>query len=150
MSIDPKTAYWTGALINMAFIASLLYAGVRAIRSRRVRRHKRFMLSAASLVGLFLVSYIVKLVFLGREQLELWSPADVWVLRFHEACIACMVLGGVVAVFQAFKLGLLSERSHEFGAARTRFHRRAGWTAIVGASLGILAAAWVLQGMYAR
>ena len=53
MSIDPKTAYWMGALINMAVIVSLLYAGARAIRRRRVRRHKRLMLSAASLVGLF-------------------------------------------------------------------------------------------------
>ncbi len=150
MSIDPKTAFWTGALINMAVIVSLLYAGARAIRRRRVQRHKRFMLSAASLVGLFLVSYVAKLVFLGREQLEFWSPADVWVLRFHEACIACMVLGGVVAILQAFKLGLPAQQSHEFGAARTRLHRRAGWTAIMGASLGILAAAWVLRGMLGR
>ena len=150
MNIDPKTAYWTGALINMAVIVSLLFGGAHAIRQRRVRRHKWFMLSAASLVGLFLASYFAKLVFLGREQLELWSRTDVWVLRFHEACIAGMVLGGAVAVFQAFKLGLPTQQSPEFGVSRTRFHRRAGWTAIVGASLGILAAAWVLQGMYAR
>ncbi len=145
-----KTAYWTGALINMVVIVGLLYAGARAIRRRQVRRHKRFMLSAASLVGLFLVSYVAKLLFLGREQLELWSPTYVWVLRFHEACIACMVLGGIVAIVQAFRLGLPTSPTHEFGAARTRFHRRAGWTAIVSASLGVLAAAWVLQGMYAR
>lgn len=150
MSIDPKTAYWMGALINMAVIVSLLYAGARAIRRRRVRRHKRLMLSAASLVGLFLVSYVVKLVFLGRERLEFWSATDVWVLRFHEACIACMVLGGAVAIIQAFKLGLPARQAHEFGAARTRLHRRAGWTAIMGASLGILAAAWVLRGMLGR
>lgn len=153
MGIDPKTAYWTGALVNMAVVFGLLLAGALAIRRGRVRLHRRFMLTAAALVGLFLLSYVGKLALLGREQLEFWSRSYVWTLRFHEACVAGLVIGGGVAIYQAVELNLIARESSPPG---TRLpdgihrHRRAGWTAIIGAGLGILSAAYVLQGMYAR
>ncbi len=152
MGIDPNTAYWTAALVNMAVITCLVVAGIRAIRRERVRTHRRLMLSAATLVGLFLLSYPGKLWLLGREQLELWSRSYVGVLRFHEACVAAMVIGGGIALGQALRLGLRGWEDRELDdlPKGTRLHRRAGWTAAVGASLGILAASYVLQGMYAR
>jgi uncharacterized membrane protein YozB (DUF420 family) len=153
MGIDPKTAYWTGALVNMGVVFALLLAGALAIRRGRVRLHKRCMLTAAALVGVFLLSYVGKLAFLGREQLELWSSSYVWTLRFHEACVAGLVIGGGVAIYQAVKLNLFARESSPPGTSLpegTHRHRRAGWTAIVGAGLGILSAAYILQGMYVR
>ena len=149
MAIDPKTAYWTGALGNMDVILSLLFSGLRAIRSGRVQRHLRLMISAVALVGLFLLSYPAKLAFLGREQLELWSRLHVWVLRFHELCVFCLVVGGGFAVYRALSLGLRTLEA-PLREIDTRGHRRAGWTAIVGGSLGILSAAYILHGMYTR
>ncbi len=153
MGIDPKTAYWTGALVNMAVVFGLVLAGALAIRRGRVRLHRRFVLTAAGLVGLFLLSYVVKLALLGREQLELWSRSYVWTLRFHEACVASLVIGGGVAIYQAVKLNLFARESSLPGTSLpegTHRHRRAGWTAIIGAGLGILSATYILQGMYAR
>jgi len=42
------------------------------------------MKTAGALIGLFLVSYFVKVFALGREALELWEPRYVHVLRFHD------------------------------------------------------------------
>lgn len=151
--IDAGTAYWTGALANMTVIVGLLVAGVGAIRRRRVRAHKRFMLCAATLVGLFLVSYVLKIALLGREQLELWSRSYIWVLRLHEACIACLLAGGATAFVQALRLRFHTLREPpppEQLPQGARLHRRAGWIATVGAGLGILTAGYVLQGMYGR
>ncbi len=147
--MDPKVAYWTAAWINMALISGLAVSGVRHARRGDYARHRRRMLAAASFVGLFLFSYVFKLMSLGREPLELWSRTDVSVLRFHELCIAALVLGGATALTIALRRGMPllgsehRERTH-------RRHRRAGWTALVGAVLGVLSASWVLFGMYAR
>lgn len=147
--MDPKVAYWTGAWINMALVVAFVLAGVRQARRGDYARHRTRMLAATSLVGLFLLSYVVKLMLLGREQLELWSRMHVSVLRFHELCVAALVLGGGVALTLALWRGMplagseRRERTH-------RRHRRAGWTALVGAVLGVISASWVLFGMYAR
>lgn len=147
--MDPKVAYWTGAWLNMLAIVGLAALGVRNARRGNYAQHRRCMLGAASLVGLFLASYVVKLIVLGREQLELWPRVDVYVLRFHELCVATLVLGGGYALGLALRRGMpvaagdLRERTH-------LWHRRAGRAAVTGMALGLLSASWVLWGMYAR
>lgn len=140
---DPKLAYWTAALANMLAIVALAVVAVRRIRRREILGHRRLMLSAASLVALFLVSYLAKVALLGREQLELWDPRYVWTLRFHETCVAAMVIAGSRALWLGAKTGFRD-------AARARSHRRAGWTAVVSALLGLASAGYVLLGMYER
>jgi uncharacterized membrane protein YozB (DUF420 family) len=98
---------------------------------------------AASLVGLFLASYVVKLFALGREQLELWDPRYVNTLRFHETCVAVMVLAGARALWLGAKTGFDDP-------ARARSHRIAGRTALVSALLGFASASYVLFGMFER
>ena len=71
---DPKLVYWTLALANMLAIVALATVAVRRVRRREIAGHRRLMLAAASLVALFLVSYVAKVWLLGREQLELWEP----------------------------------------------------------------------------
>ena len=147
-NLDPKLAYWTGALVNMALIVWLAASGVRLARRGDYVRHRTRMLGAASLVGLFLASYLFKVLVLGREQLSLWSRTDVWVLRFHELCIAVFVIGGATALAIALRRGMpLASPERE---ATHRRHRRAGWAAVIGVVLGLLSATWVLSGMYAR
>ncbi len=153
--MSPGLWYWSGALLNMALVVGCLWCGVRAVRRQEVARHRRFMLTAVALVGLFIVSYGLKLTLLGREALELWSGRDVWVLRFHEACIAAMLLGGGTALTLALRLGFpiedpSSRPDPERVRSRIRLHHRAGWTAVGAATLGIASAAAVLFGMFAR
>lgn len=154
-ALSPGVWYWSLALVNMALVVGCLWRGVLAIRRHEVARHRRFMLTAVTLVALFIVSYVFKLALLGREALELWSAREVWVLRFHEACIAAMLLGGGTALTLALRLGLpiedpSSRPEPERVRARIRLHHRAGWTAVSAATLGIASAAAVLFGMFAR
>jgi uncharacterized membrane protein YozB (DUF420 family) len=146
--LDPKVAYWTGAWINMLGIVGLTFAGVRHARRADYELHRRRMLQAVGLVILFLVSYPVKLALLGRESLELWHAGYVFVLRFHELCVAAMILGGGYGLAIALRRGMpMTTPDH----ARThRRHRLAGRSAIVGAVAGVLTAGAVLFGMYAR
>jgi len=143
MVLDPKLIYWTAALANMVAILCLAVVGVRRVRRREIAGHRRLMLTAAALVGLFLVSYLAKVGWLGREQLELWDARYVWTLRFHETCVLVMVLAGLRAIWLGAKTGFSDP-------LRARSHRRAGRTALVAAGLGVTSAAYVLFGMYER
>jgi uncharacterized membrane protein YozB (DUF420 family) len=143
----PKLAYWTWAFANMLLLVGLASFGVRRARAGRIAAHRRFMLGAAALVALFVVSYAAKLVALGREPLHAWEPRYVAALRVHEACIAVMLAAGALALWQARSGGFARSVPPR---ARTRLHRAAGWTALAAGLLGIATAAVVLAGMYQR
>lgn len=153
--MDPKLAFWTWALVVLGAAVVFTVLGVRQIRRRRVRSHQRMMLTAGSLVLLFLISYVFKLILLGRERLDLWSAADRGVLYVHELCVAAMLLGGGYALWRALRFrgslpsGALLPPDENPSRARIA-HRRAGWVAVVGSILGIATASLVLAGMYAR
>jgi len=153
--MDPKVVYWTCALLNMAGVVALALAGVRARRRGDIERHRRCMLAAAALVLLFLLSYPVKLVWLGREEMAQWSSGAVLILRIHETFIFLMLVAGGLAGWRARQLRRTRNATRDPGdppapAGVARWHRRAGWTAVVSALLAFLAAAAVLAGMYQR
>jgi putative membrane protein len=153
--MDPKVIYWTGALVNMGLLTGFAIAGVRQVRRGQVRRHRRSMTIAASLVVLFIASYAVKLALLGREDLGTWSAAARHTLRFHELCVLAMVLSGVTALVLARRLRATRLVSEAPDAplpdpATHRRHKRAGRVAVIGAVLGFASAMLVLAGMYAR
>jgi uncharacterized membrane protein YozB (DUF420 family) len=153
--MDPKTAYWTGAFVNMVVIVALAFRGVAKIRRGDIAGHRRAMLAAASLVGLFVASYVVKLFVLGREDLAVWSPGAVTTLRVHELCVLTMLVAGSVAGVRAWQMrawvdARMGSVVRPEAPVQLRAHRRAGWTAVLGAVLGVLTAAAVLAGMYAR
>ncbi len=153
MTPDPKILYWTGALANFFAVVVFALLGVRRIRARAVRAHRRLMVTAASLVGLFLVSYLLKVSFLGREELGLWSSGRVAVLYLHETCILIMLLAGATAGYHAFRFrrSLPADPMlppEDSARGRRRWHRRAGWTAVVASALAFVTAVFVLVGMY--
>ena len=152
MAVDAKVAYWTAALLNMAAAVGCALVGLRRIRRGEVAGHQRAMKTAALLVVLFLISYLLKVEALGRERLDLWEPRFVAVLRMHETFVGAMVVAGALALGLASGLGLLAigraaPARRSLGA---RVHRAAGWTAIASCALGVATAAYVLYGMYAR
>jgi uncharacterized membrane protein YozB (DUF420 family) len=111
------------------------------------------MLTSASLVGLFLVSYVIKAIVLGREDRSLWSQASLWTLYVHEACVAVMLVAAGIALMRARRFGPLRDSAPPAPEARERgrrVHRRAGRVAVSASVLALLTAAGVLAGMYAR
>lgn len=153
--MDPKFLFWCGALLNMAAMFGFVANGVRQIRRGRVEAHRRSMVTATALVALFLGAYVVKSGFLGREDFSLWSVAAIWNLRIHESCVLVMLLAGGVALQRAWRMRGTRRVTRDPADAPTpeaalRWHRRAGWTVVVSAALGLLTACFVLAGMYLR
>jgi uncharacterized membrane protein YozB (DUF420 family) len=150
--MDPKLVFWCAALANLALIVAFALTGVQAVRRGDVRAHRRRMLISASLVGLFLVSYLVKVAVLGREDRSLWTPLDRGVLYVHETFVVLMLGGGGFAAWRAwrFRLGPAFALPRDGALPGARTHRRAGWVAVVGAALAFVTAGGVLAGMFAR
>jgi uncharacterized iron-regulated membrane protein len=108
---------------------------------------------AASLVGLFLVSYMVKLPVLGREDRSLWSTFELWTLYTHELCIFAMLVAGAVAALRARRFGEIRDGPNPAPEAEERdrrLHRIAGRIAVISSLFALLTAAAVLTGMYSR
>ena len=153
--MDPKLLFWTGALANMALIVALAAWGVRQRRRGDVPGHRRSMLLAAALVALFVAAYGVKVALLGREAVHSWSRSAVWILRVHELCVAFMLGGGILAARRGLTLHRTRNATRDPAdpvapAGMARWHRRAGWTAVVASILGLVTAGFVLAGMYRR
>ena len=81
--MDLKVIYWTIAWLNLLILSLFALSGVQQVRKGQVARHRRSMLTAVWLVVAFVVSYVFKLIFLGREDLDTWSSVDVWTLRIQ-------------------------------------------------------------------
>jgi uncharacterized membrane protein YozB (DUF420 family) len=153
--MDPKVLFWTGALGLMAGVVAVAVAGVRRRRRGDLPGHRRAMLAAAALVGIFLAAYVLKVALLGHERVAEWSERDRLILRVHESCIAVMLAAGSVAGFRAWRLrrtrnATLDPADPPAPAALARWHRRAGWTAVVAAAAGWVTALLMLIGMYQR
>lgn len=157
-AMTPALAYWTWAFLNMLVALALALSGVRRARSRDFAGHRKRMRTAAMLVVLFVVSYPVKLLFLGREPVDTWESHHVWILRFHELCVALMLIGGAVALRMGGRIGVAPGRARSEavgdGAERSeavrRLHRRFGRTAVIAGLFGVATAFYVLAGMYER
>jgi uncharacterized membrane protein YozB (DUF420 family) len=153
--MDPKVLYWTGALANMLLITALAVRGAGQVKRGEIPAHRRSMLACVALVVAFLVSYALKVVFLGREHLDVWSSLYVNTLRFHETCVLVMVIGGGVALHRARAMRGTRNRTREAAdpaapSAVVSLHHRSGRVAIVALVLAVLSAAVVLFGMYSR
>ena len=147
--------FWSLALVTLGATVACAIHGVRRIRAKDVAGHKRMMTSASSLIGLFLVAYVVKVVMLGHEDKSAWTQLDYTILYTHEMGIAGLLLGGIVALYRAWwfrgRLGanlVLPPESDPL--AGRAWHRRAGYTAVVGGAIAFATAVAVLTRMFIR
>jgi len=154
-SVDARLWFWTASFLNMTLIVLLASLAIRSVRRGQVERHRRLMLASVLLTTSFLAGYAGKLLVLGRENMALWSPTDVTILRVHETFVLLMVLGGSVALFRARSLRDTRNRTRRPSdppapTELVRSHRRAGWTAVLGVGCAWALAGAVLLGMYRR
>lgn len=153
--MDLKVAYWTAAWINLLVLSFFALSGVQQVRKGQFARHRRSMLTAVWLVVFFVVSYVIKLALLGREDLTIWSTAAIWTLRIHELCIAVMLIAGITALVRGnriAKTSLLSDApdAPALDPDQRLKHRQAGRAAVLAMVLALISAGCVLLGMYAR
>lgn len=141
--MDAKLWFWVAALGWTSLFLTLAMLGRRAILQGDVERHRRLMHRVMALVAIFLVSYVLKVVFLGKEDLTLWSTLDLWVLYTHESFVLLMVVAGLTARFQA-------RFYPDWAADPRRRHRWAGRVAIVAGLCGLATAVLVVIGMVRR
>ena len=140
--MNAALAFWTGSLfLFAAMLASALLAW-RHVRRGRIDLHRRWINTAIILLVLFLTSYVVKVLLLGKENLATWSPGSLFILRLHETVVLLMLLSGGTARFLARRVGK--------GEEAPPWHRWCGRTAILSGIAAFLTATMVLVGMYQR
>ncbi len=139
--------YWSGALINLGVATGCAFLGWREIRRGRREIHRKWMNAAVILVLAFLVSYPLKLIFLGKEDLLLWSHMDVTILRIHETFVLLMVLSGGAARWLARRLRV---GGSQVSSQWKGWHRWCGRMALGCSAGGLLTAALILLGMVRR
>ena len=150
---DAKLIYWTGSFVNFALVVGCAVAGVRRVRSGNVTGHRRMMRASVALVGLFLISYLLKVLLVGREDRAAWTDASLYILYEHECCIALMIIAAGVGLSRARRFGELRDgdvRAPEARDQDRRVHRIVGRVAVVASTMALLTAGGVLAGMFAR
>jgi len=99
--------------------AMLLLGGVRSIRRREARKHRRFMTGAVTASALFLVFYVVRFSLTGSHSFEGPEP----VRRIYLAVLFSHMILAAAVVPLVLRLILLLRRR------RFKAHRRlARWT----------------------
>jgi uncharacterized membrane protein YozB (DUF420 family) len=158
--MNPNLIFWAGALCDLGLAAVCISAGFLQIRAQNYIWHQRLMRAATVLIVIFLIGYVFKLVFLGKEDFSDWTPNDLLVLYIHESFMFVLILCGAAALYLQRKFvkaiehldappaGRVEFRSGEDRARR--WHRWLGRSAVIAALFGLLTAAVVLQGMYRR
>ena len=150
---DAMLLYWTGSFVNFALVVGCAVVGVRRVRRGNATGHRRMMRASAVLVGLFLVSYVLKVLLTGREDRSEWTDASLWMLYVHEACIASMLVAAGIGMTRARRFGRLRDGAVPAPEARERdrrIHRIAGRVALFAGAAALLTAGGVLAGMFAR
>ncbi|ULA63074.1 MAG: conserved membrane protein of unknown function [Nitrospira sp.] len=66
--MDVKSLLWYAVLASVTCAYFVALAGVRAAQSHDVRHHSRRMIIACTVVGIWLVAYVLKQALFGREQ----------------------------------------------------------------------------------
>jgi uncharacterized membrane protein YozB (DUF420 family) len=152
MGMDPKLLFWTGALVNMWLIVAIACSGIAKVRSGDEGCHQRRMLSAGSLVVLFVLAYGLKLLFLGREDLDQWQEWAVILLRIHEVFVFGMIVGGTRAASLMCKVRKLEAQTPEDGAIQVLrvTHGKTGKFTFVSCLGAAITASGVLLSMFLR
>jgi len=111
------------------------------------------MRASVALVGLFLISYVSKVLLIGREDRASWTDASIWILYVHECCIALMIIAAGVGLLRTRRFGELRDgdvRAPEARDQDRRVHRIVGRVAVVAGIVALLTSGGVLVGMFER
>jgi len=152
--MNANLAFWVYAyaLTTAAIVIGL--RGAWLARKKELVRHRKHMNLACNLILFFVVSYLFKVLFLGREDKSDWSAFHFTVLIIHEGFIFLMLIAGGSARWLAFKFrDTVPQPTAELPEPLQRMRRRHAWlgkATLALALLAVITASVVLQGMFAR
>lgn len=126
--------------------------GIGAARTQQFARHKSLMTTAINLILFFVVSYLAKVVILGREDRSSWSDFYLYTLYIHETFIALMLVTGAWArrLAHLFRATLDADTVPPEFESKRRRHGHLGRLCVLAAFCGLLTATIILWGMVTR
>jgi len=145
-------AYWLFAYVLMSVTLVIAFRGVVHARARRFEAHMKAMVLACNILLFFVLTYVLKVFVLGREDKTDWTMLDLVILRVHESFIAIMLITGTRARLLARKLKGRLDNPLEADRAIRRSHALAGKIALgaavcaLGTATGVLWVLFRLQG----
>ncbi|TAJ08334.1 MAG: DUF420 domain-containing protein [Nitrospirae bacterium] len=126
--MDGKTILWYGVLFSITAAYLVALAGVRSARQHDVGYHSRLMVRACTIVGIWLVAYVMKQLLFGRERFG-GTDGEYWrlyvpVFSVHMALAVSTIAVGAYNLYT----GLTRLRYGSVGAmaAGMSVHRRLG------------------------
>ncbi|KXK03943.1 MAG: DUF420 domain-containing protein [Nitrospira sp.] len=132
--MDLKTILWYLVLSSLTIAYLIVLSGVRAAKSHDVSHHSHRMIVGCTIVGIWLVAYVLKQVLFGREAFR-GTDAEYWSF-YMPVFVTHMLLAVATIGLGAYNLymGLHRLRYGSVGAmaAGMTTHRRMGkalvWT----------------------
>ena len=80
--MDLKTILWYLVLTSLTVAYLVVLAGVRAAKSHDVSHHSHRMIVGCTIVGIWLVAYVLKQSLFGRDSLN-GPETDYWSIYIH-------------------------------------------------------------------
>ncbi len=149
--MSPNLAFWVFAYGLTLTAIAIALKGIWYARHGELIKHRKAMVFACNLILFFVVSYVFKMFFLGREDKSEWSQAYLVTLYIHESLIGGMLICGTWARVLAQKMGADFSADPDEGLLKLRGrHARMGKLTVGFATAGLVTAAVVLYGMFAR
>jgi len=146
--MDVKSLLWYGVLGSLTTAYLVALAGVRSAKRHEVAYHSRRMIVACTIVGIWLVAYVSKQIFFGRERFGGTPEQYRWL--YAPLFSAHMLLAVATIGLGSFNLykGLTRLRYGSVGAmaAGATRHRRVG-TLLVWTFSGTMLTAYLVYVM---
>lgn len=148
--LNAKLGFWLYVWVLTLSAILIAIKGIRKAGKGEYHAHQKQMDLAIRLILFFVLTYVAKLIFLGRENLANWSSVYITVLRIHETFIAIMLLSGGYVRFLARQFSLNSSQPSASEQAARKRHRLLGKVCISAALCGLGTATFLIYGMMAR
>ena len=146
-------AYWLFAYALMTVTLVIGVRGVIHVRAGRFEAHRKAMVLACNILLFFVLTYVLKVVILGREDKTDWTTLDLVILRVHESFIGIMLIAGTWSRLLARKYKDRLDNPTEADLPIRRRHALAGKIALaaafcaLGTATGVLWVLFRLQGL---
>lgn len=144
--------FWVYAYILTLSAIIFAIRGWRSVKNKDYATHQSMMGVAINLILFFVVSYVVKVLVLGREDRTNWSNFYLYTLYIHETFIALMLVTGAWArrLAYLFKASIGADQLSEVQQAQRKRHAQLGKACILSALCGLFTATIILVGMASR
>ncbi len=150
--MTPRLIFWLYAMVLTCGIIGCAFVGISHARNGRYQLHRLWMNASSWIIVGFVGSYILKVIFLGKEDLQTWDSFYVVTLRIHEFFIAVMLGCGGFARYLAhqFRHTLDETQLSTHWRKKRDTHKKLGKLSIYGACAALITACALIVGMLQR